>query len=90
MQQQSMFNAAQCVLVCFLLACSLLMTIVVNMYIEHRLYHRCFYHGRSVEVRTSLVCSFFFSWREFLLCFFFIVNEYVCLNFDALICKRIK
>lgn len=65
------------------------MTILVNMYIEHRLYHRCFYHGRSVEVRTSLVSFFFFSWREFLLCFF-IVNEYACMNFDALISKHIK
>lgn len=69
-QQQSMFNAAQCVLVLFFLACSLLMTLVVSVYIDHCLYHRCFYLDSRVQMHTSFYFFPLYGASSFSVCFF--------------------
>lgn len=68
-QQQSMSNAAQCVLV-FFKAYSLLMTLVVSVYIDHCLYHRCFYLDSRVQMHTSFYFFFLYGASSFSVRFF--------------------
>lgn len=67
---------------------------MVNVYIDHCLYHRCFYLDSRVQVRTSFFFFLFMARVPSVYVFFFFdvvfVNEYVCLNIDALICEHIK
>lgn len=69
------------------------MTLVVSVYIYHRLYRRCFYARRRVEVHTSVFASSL--WREFLQClvFFLLLLLLLLINICtavAPVCEDIK